>query len=130
MTYFVVNKWGRAKKQVYNGIRYDSGFEAQQAQELELRKKVGDIKDFIAHKRIPLIVNDYHICDYIIDFEVEHNDGTTEYIEVKGLKSPEWVIKFKILEAMFGDDPNVKLTLVSQRPIKLRKIRKTSCLGR
>lgn len=125
MSYYQIYKpFSNAKKQVYNGQRFDSGFEARQAQELDLRLKAKEIKSWEAHKRIPLIVNDFHIGDYEIDFVVHHHDGTTEYIETKGRKTEVWSWKWKIFEAMNHGKPNVKMTLVMQRPFKLRKIRK------
>ncbi|MDQ5987397.1 MAG: hypothetical protein CSYNP_03137 [Syntrophus sp. SKADARSKE-3] len=119
-------KFSTAKKQTYNGIRYDSGFEAKQAQELELRKRAGDIKNFSAHKKIELLCNGYRVGNYFVDFEVEHNDGTIEYIETKGRKTEVWALKWKIFETMFMDDPNVKLSLVMQKSFKLHKPKKLS----
>jgi len=86
--------------------------------------KAKEIKSWEKQKRIPLIVNNYHIADYIIDFVVEHNDGTIEYIETKGRKDSTWAIKWKIFEATYSDLPDVKLTVEMQRPFKLRKIKK------
>ena len=122
--HYVKSKWGCAKKTVVNGKKYDSKFEASYAQELELRKFTGDIKDFESHKRIPLIVNGFIICDYYIDFVVHHNDGITEYVECKGWPTNVWKLKWKIFDATYGQDPNNQLTLVNQKKFKLRKIKK------
>jgi hypothetical protein len=124
MTYYVVNKWGRAKKTVQAGVKYDSGFEASYARELNLRVKAGDIEGFDSHVRIPLVVNGYHIADYYIDFVIYHKDGTREYVETKGIKTRDWALKWKIFEAMMAQEPNVKLTLVQQKRFRMRKIRK------
>ena len=124
--YYQIFKYSNAKKQVYNGHRYDSGFEANHARELDLRLKAKEIKSWEAHKRLPLIVNNCHIGDYEIDFVVYHHDGTTEYIETKGRVDRTWALKWKILEAMNHNDPNVTMTLVKQRPFQLRNIRKLS----
>lgn len=122
--YYVQNKWGRAKKTVVGGVKYDSRFEASYAHELNLRLKAGEIAAFTPHVRIPLEVNGFHIADYYVDFVVLHNDGTKEYAETKGLKTPVWSIKWKILEAMVADDPTIRLTLVQQKKFRMRRIRK------
>lgn len=105
----------------------DSKFEAGKAQELELRKKAGEIKDFKEQVKIPLIVNDLVVCDYYIDFVIEHNDGIIEYCETKGYATDVWKLKWKLFEALYSQDPNVLLTVEYQgknwRP-RLRKVKK------
>jgi len=114
MIWYQKNRWTTAKKQSYNGIQYDSKFEAGYGIELEMRKKAGDIKDFIAHKSIPLIVNNCHIADYKIDFTIFHNDGTVEYLETKGRIMGDFPLRWKLFTALYGDDPNVTITLIKQ----------------
>lgn len=103
---------------------YDSKFEAGYAQELEIRKKAKDIRDFAAHVRTPLVVNDNHVCDYLIDFVIQHNDGTEEYVETKGFATEVWKLKWKLFCALYQDDPGKTITLImqgKQKPPKLRK---------
>jgi len=118
------SKWGRAKKTVVGGIRYDSKFEASQAKELAILLKTGKISGFESHVRIPLEVKGFHVSDYYIDFVVHHLDGTMEYIETKGLKTAVWVLKWKMLEALTHDDPMIRMTLVQQKRFNIRKIRR------
>lgn len=105
----------------------DSKFEASIAQDLELRKKAGDIKDFKEQVKIPLIVNGYVVCDYTIDFVIEHNDGTIEYREAKGYATDVWKLKWKLFEALYSDKPDVTLVVEYQgknwRP-RMRKVKK------
>ena len=122
--YYVQKQWTNAKKQEYNGFRYDSGFEASYAQELDLRVKAGDIQCYTRQVNLDLIVNGYVVCQYRIDFIVEHNDGITEYVETKGMHTDTWRLKWKLFEALYCDLPDVKLTIVQQgnrKPPKLRK---------
>lgn len=105
------SKFG-AKKQEFNGILYHSKKEAGFAAELDLRKKAGDIKDIQRQVKIDLCVNGYHITNYFIDFVIEHNDGTKEYVEVKGFETPEWKLKWKLFEALFSKDKNNILTVI------------------
>jgi len=124
-----LHKMARAKKTVFDGKKYDSKFEAAYAKDLSLRLLAGEIESFATHKRIPLEVNGFHVSDYYVDFVVNHLDGTTEYIETKGLKTAVWVLKWKILEAMTHDNPKVRMTLVSQSPLKIRRIRRQTTDG-
>jgi len=64
--------------------------------------------------KIPLVVNGYHICNYFIDFVIEHKDGTLEYREAKGFATDTWKLKWKIFEAIYSDKPNVILTVEYQ----------------
>lgn len=124
MTYTQKYSYYSTQKQGKN----DSKFEAGKANELELLKRAKEIKDFKEQVKIPLIVNGYVVCDYYIDFVVEHNDGTTEYVETKGYATDVWKLKWKLFEALFSDLPDVKLTIEYQgkkkwQP-KLRKVKK------
>ena len=92
----------------------DSKFEAGKAVELQLLKKSKKIKDFKEQVKIPLEVNGYHLCNYYIDFVIEHLDGTTEYVETKGFATEVWKLKWKLFEALYSDKPNVKLTIEFQ----------------
>lgn len=113
-----LNNYFKVKKQ--NG--FDSKFEAGYAQELMLRKKAKDIKDYKCQVPIELIVNGYKICTYIIDFVIEHNDGTKEYLETKGYSMPVWRLKWKLFEALYSEKPNTKLTVVMQGKYKRPKL--------
>ncbi|HPQ42944.1 MAG TPA: DUF1064 domain-containing protein [Syntrophales bacterium] len=124
MAYLVKYQYSKAKKQVFNGVRYDSGFEAGYAKELTLRKMAGEIKDFEAHKGIDLIVNNHKVGIYYIDFVVYNNDDTITYVETKGYPTPVWKLKWKIFEAMFADDPNVSLELIMQKQFKMRSAKR------
>jgi len=124
--YFVQKKWTNAKKQEYNGFRYDSGFEASYAQELDLRIKAKDIKSYDRQVNLDLIVNDFVVCQYRIDFIIHHNDNTTEYVECKGYQTDVWKLKWKLFCALYQELPDVKLTVIQQgrNHPKMRKIKK------
>ena len=115
------NKYGN-KTSFFRGQGYDSKAEVYQAAELEQFLKEGKIAGWTKQKTIELIVNGYLICTYKMDFVVEHLDGITEFIEVKGFATPVWRLKWKLLEALYGDNPNYKLTIAwTGKSIKLRK---------
>jgi len=105
------NKY-RAKRQEFNGVQYHSKKEAAYAHELSMRMAAGDIKDWERQTKISLDVNGHHITNYYIDFIVHHNDGTMEYVEVKGFETPEWRLKWKLFDALYGQLENVRLKVV------------------
>jgi hypothetical protein len=106
------NKYGATRSE-YDGIRYDSKMEAAYAAQLDTLKAGGAIVNWRRQVTIPLAVNGRHICNYRVDFEVAHNDGHLELIEVKGFETPVWQLKWKLLEAIYGaEHPDVELTVV------------------
>ena len=124
MTYYQKTYYTNAKKTEYNGYKYDSKLEAGYAQELDLRKKAGDILDWERQVILNLEVNGYLVCTYKIDFIVYH-EGETEYVECKGYPTPQWRLKWKLFEALYTK-PGNKLTVEMQgkyKPPKARKIK-------
>ena len=124
--YQIKKQWTNAKKQVINGFRYDSSFEAQYGMFLESELKAHRIKKFDRQINLPLVVNDYKVCDYRIDFIVYHRDNSIEYVEVKGYQTDVWKLKWKLFESLYSDKPDVKLTIIQQgnyKPPKLRKVK-------
>jgi len=129
------NKY-HAVSQEYNGVRYDSKKEVGFAQELDLRVRAKDIKSWDRQKKIelnvlyekgnPVLTNTpgmelkqqgkqfSHIANYYIDFVIQHNDGSTEYVEIKSpiTKTDVWRLKWKMTEAILGNSDNIKLSIV------------------
>lgn len=113
------NKYN-ARSSVYNGVYYHSQLEAGFARDLDLRKKAGDIKDwkrqipidFYIEKKILNLKEGIKICRYYVDFQIIHNDKTIEWVEVKGFQTDLWRFKWKLFEAFFGNEPNMKLTVI------------------
>lgn len=106
------NKY-KAEKQTFNGRSYHSKKEADYAVQLAWLKKAGEILEIIPQYKIDLRVNGKHITNYFIDFKVEYTDGHIELIEVKGFQTPEWLLKWRLTEALIDDiEPGAKLVLV------------------
>lgn len=94
--------------------------------ELDLRIKAKDIKGFDRQVNLDLIVNNYIVSTYRIDFNVYHNDGIKEYVECKGYPMDVWKNKWELFEVLYSDKPDVKLSIVQQgeyKPPKLRKVK-------
>jgi hypothetical protein len=120
--YYQKTYYKSAKKSEYQGSIYDSKFEAQVAFDLDMMQKAGDIIKWERQQTIPLIINGYKVCDYIIDF-IAYRDGETEYIEAKGYPTPVWKLKWKLFEALYTKPEN-KLTVIMQGKYKVPKLRK------
>ena len=95
------NKWTE-----YNGVKYQSKKEANYACELDLRLKAKDIKMWERQIPFHVAINGKKIGKYMLDFKVINNDGSVEYIDVKGMKSgvPYQMFKWKkkCVEAQYG----------------------------
>lgn len=106
------NKYG-AVKQTYDGYNYDSKLEARYAQELDLRVKAKDITSWERQKTLHLTAHGKPICTYRIDFVINHNDNSIEYVELKGFETPVWRLKWKLFEAQMAvEEPTATLTIV------------------
>lgn len=107
----VANKY-HAKKQTYNGHNYDSQLEARYAADFDVLVQAGELKAVRRQVTLPLSAYGQHICNYKIDFILEHNDGHLEYAEVKGYATDLWKFKWKLLEAQLAEtDPGATLTV-------------------
>lgn len=106
------SKYGN-KSKIYNGRTYDSIREATHAEELDWRKKAGEIKEIIPQYKIALRVNGRHICNYYLDFKVILKDGSVELHEVKGMVLPLWQLKWALLEALLEEiEPGAEMFVI------------------
>ena len=90
----------------FNGKTYHSKKEKEYAQKLSLLKKAGEIKGYQEQVKMSIDVNGQHICNYILDFLVEENNGVKRYIDVKGYKGGfaynVFKLKSKLITAIYG----------------------------
>lgn len=90
-----------------------SKLEAQQAFELDCRLKAKEIKSWSRQVKIELSAYGKHICNYYIDFVAIRKDGVKEYIEVKGMETDVWKLKWKMFTAKMAiEDPRAELIIV------------------
>lgn len=87
------SKYGAVKTSV-DGQTFDSKKEADYYCELKLRLQSGDIKGFCLQPIFILAPG----LRYKPDFIVFNSDGTTEIIDVKGMKTKEYITKKKVFE--------------------------------
>lgn len=93
------NKYG-AKKTEYNGVTFDSKAEAHRAYELDMLKKSGEVTDIEYQPVFDVVVNNKKICKYKADFKVTYSDGHVEIEDVKGVRTPVYKLKKKLVEAL------------------------------
>ncbi len=95
-----------AKRTEYNGRMYDSIAEAKMAQELDNARHSHDPAQKVIYveyqKPYRLEVNSELICRYIADFYVEYANGITKVIDAKGMLTPVYKLKKKLMHAILG----------------------------
>jgi len=101
------------KKIQVDGITFDSKKEANVYAELKLLLAAGEIEKFDRQVKFILVPSQYEVVDgkkknvelpvtYICDFVVYHKDGEKTVIDAKGMKTPAYVIKRKLMLSVFG----------------------------
>jgi len=100
-----------AKKSEIDGKIFDSTSEGDYYYELKMQEKGGLIIGFDTQVKESFYMNEVWICDYYVDFLVYHNNGTSEYIEHKGLATSTWRLKWKMLQAKYKDSKTVKCSI-------------------
>lgn len=103
-----MNKY-RAKKTVFLGEKFDSRKEAKRWGELMLLSRAGQITDLKRQVRYLLIPAQYdedgrcieRSCTYVADF-VYRKDGELVVEDAKGKRTPDYVIKRKLMLHVFG----------------------------
>jgi len=102
-----------AKKTEFMGIKFDSKWEAERYGQLHAMEKAGAIKDLQRQVRYNIQVNDQKICQYVADFVYQDmgldGESPKEIVEdAKGVETPEFKIKKKLMKAVFGIE--IKIT--------------------
>jgi len=97
-----MTKYNSRKTEV-DGFVFDSKREANRYSELKLLQRVGEIGSLELQPRFEVVINGQHICNYFADFRyVDFRPNGREVIEdVKGVKTPIYRLKKKLVEAVF-----------------------------
>ena len=90
---------------VVNGIRFASRGESRRYQELLLLERARQIEQLALQPQFPLIVSGQKIGTYIADFQYV-NPLTGEVIveDFKGIETPVFKLKKKLVKALYGFD--------------------------
>lgn len=96
------NKYGAIKTTVDN-IVFDSRRESEYYLELKMLLRSGVIRDLEMQVDFVVIVNGKKICTYYADFQyVLVSTNKTITVDVKGVKTPVYRMKKKLVEALYG----------------------------
>jgi len=88
-----------AKKTEVDGRVFASRAEARRYSELCLLEKSGEISDIECQPLYQVWITDKHICNYFADFKYWTKDGVMIVEDVKGVKTPVYRLKKKLVEA-------------------------------
>lgn len=86
-----------AKPTTIDNIRFSSKKEARYYSELKIRQKAGEVLFFLRQVPISLPGN----VKYVVDFLVFLTDGSVEFIDVKGMSTPLFIAKKKMVEELY-----------------------------
>ena len=99
-----MTKYGN-KKTEYKGETYDSKKEADYAKMLDTLRFAANPKDRVIGSdrqvRFPVEIEGSKICVYIADFRVRYADGREEIVDVKGVRTAVYILKKKLVEAIY-----------------------------
>ena len=93
----------RAVRTTVDGVEFASKREAAVYRDLRLRVLAGEITDLELQPRFPLTVHGVKVCTYVADFEWQE-DGARVVADVKGMKTPVYNLKKKLVRAIYGVD--------------------------
>jgi len=96
------NKYG-AIKTVVNGIKFDSKKEAARYVMLTTMERHGLISGLSLQPKFDLVINGIKIGFYKADFKYTH-EGKEVIEDVKGMKTPVYNLKKKMIKAIYGFD--------------------------
>lgn len=86
-----------AKKTVRDGMIFHSQKEARYYDQLVLAKKSGLVLFFL--RQVP-----FHLpgnVKYVLDFQIFYADGYVRFVDVKGVRTPQFIKNKKMVEALF-----------------------------
>jgi len=87
----------RAVQTIRDGMKFHSKKEANYYDQLKLAQMTGLVHFFL--RQIP-----FHLpgnVKYVVDFQVFNDDGTVSFIDVKGVKTKEFIRNKKLVEALY-----------------------------
>jgi hypothetical protein len=94
-----------AKPEIVDGIRFASQREAKRYRELRLLVKANQITALDIQPNFPILVKDVPICRYVGDFAyLDYRTGRRIVEDVKGVKTPVYRLKKKLVKAIYGID--------------------------
>ena len=93
------NKHGAIKTKI-DDINFDSKMESRRYLQLKLMRKVGEIDFFLRQTAFDLPGGVKYRCD----FQIFWKDGKVTFEDVKGHETKDFIMKKKMVKALFGID--------------------------
>ena len=87
---------------IANGITFDSIHEAKRYVVLFYKQSAGEIFKLEIHKKFNIVVNGEKICTYESDFTYFNKSGARIVEDAKGVKTPVYKLKKKLMLAVHG----------------------------
>jgi hypothetical protein len=87
---------------VVDGIKFHSQKEANYYSKLKILEKYKEIGNLKLQVKFSFDLNGIHICSYYLDFSYTDKLGKEHYVDVKGFKTKEYIIKKKMMKAFYG----------------------------
>lgn len=98
-----------AQKVTIDGITFASQAEGKRYAELRILEKANVISGLKLQPEFKVVVNGVYICTYRADFSYNES-GKSVVEDVKGMKTPVYRLKKKLVEALHG----IKITEVTK----------------
>jgi len=92
----------RAKRTQCNGLWFASKKEAARYWELMLMERSGVITGLELQVKFPIVVKGIKVCTYIADFRYRTPYGDVIVEDVKGVRTPVYNLKKKLMFAVHG----------------------------
>lgn len=91
-----------------DGVKFDSKWESERYLYLKSLERAGTIKNLELQPRFPMVINDVKICTYVADFQYDRQLPTGDWENIvedaKGVETPEFKIKKKLMKAVHDID--------------------------
>ncbi len=92
----------KAVRTVVDGIAFASKKEARRYLELRLLERAGEIHSLQLQPSFPIVVNGVKVCKYVADFSYIDHTGSPVVEDVKGMKTPIYNLKKRLVKAVHG----------------------------
>src|SRR5574344_65369 len=104
-------------KTVVDGITFDSKDDSKYYEALKIMKYRGEIQNFELQPKFTLVKGfkknnkTYRAITYTPDFTIYHNDGSVEYVDVKGMTTQQGELRIKLFNYFYKD---LKLSIIAR----------------
>lgn len=94
----------KAVRTVVDGIAFASKKEARRYSELRLLERAGEIRSLQLQPSFPIVINGVKVCNYVADFGYVDHKGNPVVEDVKGVRTPVYRLKKRLVKAVHGVD--------------------------